>query len=45
MLMAVKIAYIGAVHIVDGIPEYWIGMFFPADTEVDFEENQIEITI
>lgn len=22
--MAVKIAYIGVVHIVDGIPEYWI---------------------
>ncbi len=21
-------AYIGAVHIVDGMPEYWIGMFF-----------------
>lgn len=27
-------AYIGAVHIVDGMPEYWIGMFFPVDTEV-----------
>lgn len=27
-------AYIGAVHIVNGMPEYWIGMFFPADTEV-----------
>lgn len=26
-------AYIGAVHIVDGMPEYWIGMFFPVDTE------------
>ncbi len=25
-------AYIGAVHIVNGMPEYWIGMFFPADT-------------
>ena len=27
-------AYIGAVHIVDGMPEYWIGMFFPVDTAV-----------
>ena len=27
-------AYIGAVHIMDGMPEYWIGMFFPVDTEV-----------
>lgn len=27
-------AYIGAVHIVGGMPEYWIGMFFPVDTEV-----------
>ena len=27
-------AYIGAVHIVDGMPEYWIGMFFPVNTEV-----------
>lgn len=27
-------AYIGAVHIVNGMPEYWIGMFFPAATEV-----------
>lgn len=26
-------AYIGAVHIVDGMPEYWIGMFFPVDTD------------
>ena len=35
-------AYIGAVHIVDGMPEYWIGMFFPINTEVpegfDFKE-------
>lgn len=37
-------AYIGAVHIVDGMPEYWIGMFFPADTEVpeSFEYVDIE---
>lgn len=27
-------AYIGAVHIVDGRPERWIGMFFPVDAEV-----------
>ena len=37
-------AYIGAVHIVDGMPEYWIGMFFPVDTEapegVDFVEME-----
>lgn len=26
-------AYIGAVHIVDGMPEFWIGMFFPEGTE------------
>lgn len=37
-------AYIGAVHIVDGMPEYWIGMFFPVDTEApegfDFVEME-----
>lgn len=27
-------AYIGAVHIADGGPEHWIGMLFPAGTEV-----------
>lgn len=27
-------AYIGAVHIVEGMPEYWIGMFFPEGTPV-----------
>ena len=27
-------AYIGAVHIVNGRPERWIGMFFPVETEV-----------
>lgn len=26
-------AYIGAVHIVDGMPERWIGMIFSAETE------------
>ena len=27
-------AYIGAVHIVNGMPEYWIGMIFPVGVEV-----------
>ena len=27
-------AYIGAVHIVNGMPDYFIGMFFPLDTNV-----------
>ena len=27
-------AYIGAVHIVNGMPEFWLGMFFQVDTEV-----------
>lgn len=37
-------AYIGAVHIVNGMPEYWIGMFFPMDAEVPegFEYVDIE---
>ena len=37
-------AYIGAVHIVDGMPERWIGMFFPSDTDVPegFEAVDIE---
>lgn len=37
-------AYIGAVHIVDGMPERWIGMLFPAGTEVPegFEAVDIE---
>lgn len=37
-------AYIGAVHIVNGMPERWIGMFFPPDTEVPegFEYADIE---
>lgn len=37
-------AYIGAVHIVEGMPERWIGMFFPAGTEVPdgFESIDIE---
>lgn len=36
--------YIGAVHVADGMPERWIGMFFPADTEVPegFEYVDIE---
>ena len=37
-------AYIGAVRIVNGIPEHWIGMFFPISTEVPegFEYIDIE---
>ncbi len=37
-------AYIGAVHIVNGMPEHWIGMFFPVSTEVPegFEYIDIE---
>ncbi len=27
-------AYIGGVHIVNGMPEHWIGMLFPENTEV-----------
>lgn len=27
-------AYIGAVHVVDGIPERWIGMLYPTETQV-----------
>ena len=27
-------AYIGAVRIVNGCPEYWIGMFFPENAEI-----------
>ena len=37
-------AYIGAVHIVNGMPEHWSGMFFPVNTEVPegFEYVDIE---
>jgi len=37
-------AYIGAVHIVNGAPERWIGMLFPENTEVPegFEFVDIE---
>lgn len=37
-------ACIGAVHIVNGMPERWIGMFFPAGTEAPegFEAIDIE---
>ncbi len=36
--------YIGAVRVVNGTPEYWIGIFFPADTQVPegFEAVDIE---
>ena len=36
-------AYIGAVHIVDGMPEYWIGMFFPVDTEAPEEFDFVDM--
>jgi len=36
-------AYIGAVHIVNGVPEYWIGMLFPADTEVPSDFEAVDI--
>ncbi len=37
-------AYIGAVRIVNGMPEHWIGMLFPVNTEVPegFEYVDIE---
>ena len=37
-------AYIGAVHIVNGMPDYWIGMLFLTDTLVPngFEYVDIE---
>ena len=35
--------YIGAVHIVSGKPEYWIGMFFPAETAVPNGFDCIEV--
>lgn len=36
-------AYIGAVHIVDGMPERWIGMFFPADCVVPEGFQSVDI--
>lgn len=36
-------AYIGAVRIVNDMPEYWIGMFFPIDTEVPEGFDYIDI--
>lgn len=36
-------AYIGAVHIVDGMPERWIGMFFPADCAVPEGFQSVDI--
>ena len=36
-------AYIGAVHIVNGMPEFWIGMFFPANTEVPSGFDYVDI--
>lgn len=36
-------AYIGAVHIVNGKPERWIGMLFPIDTEVPEGFTHVDI--
>lgn len=36
-------AYIGGVHVVNGAPERWIGMLFPADTEVPAEFEYTDI--
>lgn len=36
-------AYIGAVHIVDGMPEYWIGMLFPINTDVPSGFDYVDI--
>lgn len=36
-------AYIGAVHIVNGMPRRWIGMLFPAGTEVPEGFSYIDI--
>lgn len=36
-------AYVGAVHIVNGMPERWIGMFFSADTEVPEGFDYVDI--
>ena len=36
-------AYIGAVRIVNGAPERWIGMFFPQDTAVPDGFDHVDI--
>lgn len=36
-------AYVGAVHIVNGMPERWIGMFFSAGTEVPEGFDYVDI--
>lgn len=36
-------AYIGAVHIVDGMPERWIGMFFPVGAEAPEGYESVDI--
>ena len=36
-------AYIGAIHIVDGMPEYWIGMFFSKDVIVPDAFDYVDI--
>ncbi|MBE5790637.1 MAG: hypothetical protein E7322_00580 [Clostridiales bacterium] len=40
-------AFLGAVRIIDGRPERWIGMLFPPDAEAPegFEKTQIEDTV
>ena len=36
-------AYIGAVHIVNGMPERWIGMLFPINTTVPDQFDYVDI--
>ena len=36
-------AYIGAVRVVNGMPERWIGMLFPIDTEVPQGFEAVEV--
>ena len=36
-------AYIGAVHIVDGMPEYWIGMFFSVEANIPDGFDYVDI--
>lgn len=36
-------AYIGAVHIVNGMPEYWIGMFFSVEANIPDGFDYVDI--
>lgn len=36
-------AYIGAVHIVNGMPEYWIGMLFPENSDIPAGFEHVDI--